>query len=71
MESLNHMLGTQTMVDDFADLSMKDIPQYNPYEDESQNIETFPILDEKQQVTTEGGSIFKCRVFTFEREQND
>ena len=31
---------------------MEDIPQYDPYEDESQNGETFPSLEEKSEVTS-------------------
>ena len=41
------------MVGDLADLGAEDMWQYNLYEDESQNVETFPILDEESEVTPE------------------
>ena len=50
MESLHQRLGLQAMVDDLIDLDAEDMLQYNPYEGESQNVETFSILDEEQKV---------------------
>ena len=50
MESLHQRLGLQAMVDDLIDLDAEDMLQYDPYGDESQNVETFSILDEEQKV---------------------
>ena len=41
MESLCQRLGP-------VDLGTEDVLQYDPYEDELQNVETLPILDENQ-----------------------
>ena len=41
------------MVDDLAELGAQDMPQYDPYEDESQKVETFPILNEEPEATFE------------------
>ena len=43
------------MVSDLAYLGSEDMPQYDPYEDESQNAEMFHILDEEPEVIPEWG----------------
>ena len=50
MEPLHYRLGHHAMVDDLADLGVADMLQYDPHEDKSQNVETFPVLDEEQKV---------------------
>ena len=42
MESLHQRLGPHSMVDDQKELSSKDVLQYDPYEDESQNAKCSP-----------------------------
>ena len=46
MELLHQRLVPCATVDDLKNLDAEDIPQHDLYEDESQNVETFPILDE-------------------------
>ena len=41
-------------MDDLADLNMEEKPQYVPYEDESNIVETFSSLDEEPQVRQSG-----------------
>ena len=48
MESLHQRFGTHAAVGNLADLGTEDTLQYDPYEDELQNVETFSILDENQ-----------------------
>ena len=48
MESLYQRLDPQAMVDDQVDLDAEDKSRYDSYEDELQNVETFPILDVKK-----------------------
>ena len=55
MESLHQRLGSHAMVGDLADLGAEDLQQYNPYEDELQNVETFPIGNLRVE-----GPLFKC-----------
>ena len=43
------------MVDDLADLGAEDMLQYDPYQDESQNVDTFPSLDEEPEIAHEWG----------------
>ena len=38
-----------------VDLGVEETPQYDPYEDKLQNAETFPMLDEEQEVTPKWG----------------
>ena len=71
MESLHQRLGNQAEEDDMADLSADGMTQYNPYEDESQNVDTFPMLDEEPEVTYKwGGPILKCNIINLERGQD-
>ena len=53
MELLHQRLGSQTMVGDLAELGLKDMPQFDPYEDESQSTEIFPALDKELEVSSE------------------
>ena len=55
MESLYQRFGPQAMVDIFTDLGAEYMPQHHAYEDESQNIKTFPSLDKEPEVTPEWG----------------
>ena len=55
MESLYQKLGPQAMARDLVELGVEDILQYNPYEDRSQNVQMFPILDKEPQVNPEWG----------------
>ena len=51
MESLHWKLGPCDKLRELVDLGVEETPQYDPYEDELQNAETFPILDEEPEVT--------------------
>ena len=53
MQLLHQRLGPHTIVGDLADLGKEDMPQYDPYKDESQNVETLTILDEESGVIPE------------------
>ena len=53
MESPCQRLGSQAMVRDSVELGTEDMLQYDPYDDESQNADTFPILDKESEVTPE------------------
>ena len=55
MVLLHQRLGPHTKVGNLTDLSTEDMSQYDPDEGESQNIETFPILDEEPKVTLKWG----------------
>ena len=51
MELLHQRLGLH----DLVKLGAENMPQYDPYDDESQNADEFPILDEEPGVTSEWG----------------
>ena len=53
MESLHQSLSLQATVDDLVELDAEDVPQYNSYDIESQNVEMCPSLDEEPEVTPE------------------
>ena len=53
MESLCQRLGPYTEVQDLLELGVEDTLQYDPYDDESQNAEKFPILEEEPGSTQE------------------
>ena len=55
MESFHQRLSPHAMVSDIKELGVEDTPQYDPYEDELQNTETFPILDEEPEITSRWG----------------
>ena len=70
-ESLHQRLDPHAEVRDLVKLGVEDTPQYNPYENELQNGETFPILDEEPEVTPKGGGpMCKHWNVTPKREQN-
>ena len=46
MESLYQRLGHCTELRDIVELGVEDIPHYDPYDDESQNVKTFLMFDE-------------------------
>ena len=52
-KSLHQRLYPHAMVGDLEVLGTEDMLKYEPYEDESQNVETFSILDEEPEVTPE------------------
>ena len=54
MESLTQRLDSWAMVGDLVKLCIEDMLQYNAYKDESQNAETFPMLDKEPVVTPRG-----------------
>ena len=56
MESLHQRLCPEAEVGDFIELGAKGMPQYDPYEDNSQNTKTFPMLDEEPEVAPEWGN---------------
>ena len=58
MESLHQALGPCTRLSDLVDLGVEETPQYDPYEDKSQNAETFPMLDEEPEITPKWGDQF-------------
>ena len=49
------MLGLCAVLKDLVKLGVKETLQYDPYEDKLLNAETFPMLDEKSEVTTKWG----------------
>ena len=53
MASLHQRLDPLTNMKDIVELSMEDTLQYDPYKDDLQNAEMFPILDEGQEATPE------------------
>ena len=58
MESSPLDASSQATVNDLAYLGKEDMPKNDPYKDESQNVDTFPISDEEPEVTVEwGGNI--------------
>ena len=63
MESLHQRLSPQVMVNDIGDLSTEDMSQFDLYEDKSQNVETFPSLDEEPEVTPMwGGQYLNAKI---------
>ena len=52
-ESLHQRLGHHAMMANLVELGAKDATQYDPYEDKSQNAQTFPIMDEEPEVAPE------------------
>ena len=44
------------MLRDLVDLGVEETPQNDPYEDESQNAEMFPLLDINERYTLSGGT---------------
>ena len=48
-------------MDKLSDPNAEEMPQYYPHENELKNVETFPCLEEEQEVTLEVLSIFECR----------
>ena len=55
MESLQQVMGPHARLRDLVNMSVEETMQYDPYEDESQNAETFPMLDKEPEVTPEWG----------------
>ena len=55
MELLHQRLGPHAMLGDLVELGAEDTPQYDPYADDSQNAETFHMLDEEPEVTPKWG----------------
>ena len=51
MESLHQVLGPLATLSNLFNLSVEKTPQYDPNEEESQNTETFPMLDGEPEVT--------------------
>ena len=49
------------MVDDFVDLGTEEMLHYDPYEDESQNVDAFPSLDEDPRLRRPA---LKCQIIT-------
>ena len=67
MESLHQVLGSCMRLSDLVDLDVEETPQYDPYEDELQNAETFPMLDEEPEVTPEWGEQYVNAEILFQR----
>ena len=55
MESLHHKLGPPTKFRDLIELEVEDMLQYDPYDEESGNAKTFPMLEEEPEVTPKLG----------------
>ena len=70
IESTNQQLVPQVMVDDLADLCIENMSQYDPYEDESQNVETYSSLEETEVITKLDEPILKCKDITPKRRQH-
>ena len=56
MESLHQMMGPNTKLRDLVHLGVEETLQIDPYENKSQNAETFPMLDEEPEVNPEWGN---------------
>ena len=69
MESLHQKLGYQAMVR-LAELGVEAIPQFDPYMDKLQNLETLPIMGEEPEVTPEWGDQYLHAEITLKREQD-
>ena len=67
MESLHQTMDPHTSLRDLANLGVEETPQYNPYKDESQNAETFPMLDEEPEGTPEWGDQYVNAVILLPR----
>ena len=61
MESLHQRLGPQAYWMNVVDLGGEGMPQYNPYEDESQKVETFPSFNEEPEATLEQSEMLFLR----------
>ena len=49
-------MGSQVLPRDLEDIGLENTPQYDPYEDETQNDQTFPQLAEELELTPEVGN---------------
>ena len=56
MESLQQRLCPHATMRDLVELDVEDMLQYDPYENETQNDEVFPILYKEPEVTPEWGT---------------
>ena len=56
VESLYQRLGPHAEARDLVGMGVEVTLQYDPYEDESQNAKTFPMLDKETEVTQSGGT---------------
>ena len=57
-------------MDNVADLGIENMPQYDPYEDGSQNGETFPTLDEDPEATHDCGNMdFYVEILLFREDK--
>ena len=56
MEMLHQRLGPHALVGDLVELGIDDTPQYDPYEDESQNTENSPVCMKNQRKPQSGGT---------------
>ena len=55
MELFDQRLGPCTIVRDLVELGVDDKLQNDPYKGELQNVETFPVLDDKKRATPAWG----------------
>ena len=53
---VHQRLDPQAIVDDLAELGNEDMPQNDPYKDDSWIVETFHIIDNEPELTPEGGT---------------
>ena len=56
MARVHDRLGSHVLPRDLEDLGLEDTPQYDPYEDETQNEQTFPQLAEELEPMPEVGN---------------
>ena len=55
MTRVNERLGSQVLPRELEGIGLENIPQYDPYEDEIQNKQTFPELEEELEPMPEVG----------------
>ena len=67
MAYLQQKLGPHAEVKDLVELGVEGTPQYNPYEEELQNAEIFPMLDKGPEVTPECGDQYVNAAILFPR----
>ena len=56
MKSLHQVLGPHTRLRDLVDLGVEKTLQYDPYEDDLQNAEVFPMLMKNQRLYQSKGT---------------
>ena len=53
MTRVNEKLGSWVLPRKLKDMGLENIPQYDPYKDETQSMESFPCLSKELEITPE------------------